>query len=139
MVNEFLLLCDSGTHTNALLCMWCVDILCFSNFSHNTSFHKIISPAIYTHSIGHEINLNQLPDPILIRIFEYLSPSEQIETVCNKWNFSSKYAWTKFHSVCNFSFSIFRNLPAEVARKINSSKFITLHISRCGKYLNCTN
>lgn len=69
--------------------------------------------------------MDELPDPIIIQIFEYLNPSERIliEEVCKRWYYLGAAAWTKFNYLKTPS------LP-------NTCNMIEMVLSRCGKYLN---
>lgn len=85
-------------------------------------------PTLFSDSI----TINQIPDDILIKIFQYLHPHQRvrIERVSKNWNRLSLYSWTKFH--------IFNRIHVPPKRELEFLKPIAglkSILSRCGPYL----
>src|SRR5438093_1421865 len=80
-------------------------------------------------------NIDELPDDLLIRIFEQLNAAERIrmERVCKKWNNLSLRSWTKYNFIDD-NFCKSNNVSAELT-KTGRSEFLKEVLSRGGMYI----
>src|SRR4051812_24526696 len=81
-------------------------------------------------------NIDELPDTILVQIFEYLSAWQRvyiIERVSKRWNQLSQCAWTKFHHL-NLR-TLFNSQRTTIAGPLYYGiDDIAIVAARCGKY-----
>lgn len=86
-----------------------------------------------------DCKIDYIPDEILIKIFQYLSPSQRIriEEVSKRWKILSKYSWTNFWVLDDDS-SFFSDLSTEefsLHDLVSKPPMLKTLLQRCGMYL----
>lgn len=90
--------------------------------------------------------INNLPDVILIKIFELLSAPERVrvERVCSKWKSLSLRAWTKYRCIDDNFYLYEKRIKNTLDKKFkilpklneeSTTDILKKLLSRCGKYV----